>query len=93
MTLEQKREILGDISRVLDNFIDSKPERKTFYTEIPVELLTIKECAEEISGLSVTTIREFIAQGKIPVIRSGKGRCGKILINKADLLDFLRNST
>lgn len=92
MTLEQKQEILSDINKLLDRFIEFDTI-KAVVPELPVELLTIKECAKEISGLSEHTIRQLVAQDKIPAIRTGQGKCGKILINKFALLDFLRNST
>ena len=49
-------------------------------------MLTIKECTEAVKGLSEHTIRKLIAQEKLPYIRTGEGKRGKILINKDDLL-------
>lgn len=54
-----------------------------------IEMLTIKECAQTVHGLSEHTIRQLIAQSKIPYIRTGQGKRGKILINKQALLDYL----
>lgn len=53
-----------------------------------VELLTIKESAELISGLSEHTVRKLVAQGKVKSVRTGEGERGKILINKADLIEY-----
>ena len=53
-----------------------------------VELLTIKECAELIDGLSEHTVRQLVKQGKVKSIRTGVGRNGKILVNKADLIAY-----
>lgn len=57
----------------------------------PVELLTVRECAEAFSGLSEHTIRQLVTQDKIPCIRTGEGKRGKILINKSVLLNYLKN--
>ena len=53
-----------------------------------IELLTIKECAEAVNGLSEHTVRQLIAQGKLPHIRTGAGKRGKILVPKAALLEY-----
>ena len=58
-----------------------------------VEMLTIKECARQISGLSEHTIRHLVLQNKLPHIRTGKGKQGKILIPKSALLEYLRTAT
>ncbi len=58
----------------------SRPEK--------VEMLTIKESAELIDGLSEHTVRQLVKQGKVKSIRTGEGRNGKILVNKADLLAY-----
>ncbi|MDE6709688.1 MAG: helix-turn-helix domain-containing protein [Oscillospiraceae bacterium] len=55
-----------------------------------VELLTIKECTELVKGLSANTVRQLVTQGKIPHIRAGLGKRGKILIKKSDLLAYLK---
>lgn len=53
-----------------------------------VEMLTIKESAELISGLSEHTVRKLVAQGKVKSVRTGEGERGKILVNKADLIEY-----
>ncbi len=53
-----------------------------------VEMLTIKECTEVIQGLSAHTVRQFVKQGKVKSVRTGEGRNGKILVNKADLIAY-----
>lgn len=53
-----------------------------------VEMLTIKECAELIGGLSEHTVRQLVAQGKVKSVRTGEGKRGKILVNKADLVAY-----
>ena len=42
-----------------------------------VEMLTIKECAQQINGLSEHTVRQLVLQNKLPHIRTGQGRRGK----------------
>ena len=53
-----------------------------------VEMLTIKESANLISGLSEHTVRKLVAQGKVKSVRTGEGERGKILVNKADLIEY-----
>ena len=53
-----------------------------------LEMLTIKECAGLISGLSEHTVRQLVKQGKIKFIRTGEGKSGKILVNKADFVAY-----
>ncbi|HNZ99754.1 helix-turn-helix domain-containing protein [Ruminococcus sp.] len=51
-------------------------------------MLTIKESAALISGLSEHTVRQLVKQGKAKSVRTGAGRNGKILVNKADLIAY-----
>lgn len=53
-----------------------------------VEMLTIKECKEVVQGLSEHTVRQLVAQDKVKSVRTGEGKRGKILVNKADLLMY-----
>ena len=53
-----------------------------------VEMLTIKESAALVSGLSEHTVRQLVKQGKVKSVRTGEGRNGKILVNKADLIAY-----
>lgn len=62
---------------------EKKPEK--------VKMLTVKECTELIDGLSEHTVRMLVAQNKIKYIRTGEGVRGKILVNKADLLNYFQN--
>ena len=52
-------------------------------------MLTVHEAAQTIKGLSEHTVRQLVAQGKVPSIRTGAGVKGKILIPKAALLEYL----
>ena len=53
-----------------------------------VEMLTVQECSQAVKGLSVHTVRQLIAQGKIPSIRTGQGKGGKILVSRAALMRY-----
>lgn len=76
--------IADAIDRVTAETAPTAPQAST-----PCEMWTIAEAAEQIKGLSVHTVRQFIAQGKIPSIRTGAGRNGKILVPKAALIKYL----
>ena len=88
-----KTEIITQIAALLSQLVDyndnqhKSPAAKN--PESPVEMLTIKECAKAVTGLSEHTIRQLVAQEKIPYIRTGKGKRGKILISKTSLLEYL----
>lgn len=90
MTLKERQNLLTQITVFINNLsvedetmapTESKAAEK-------IELLTIKECAEAVNGLSEHTVRQLIAQGKLPHIRTGAGKRGKILIPKAALLEY-----
>lgn len=91
--MENKTEIMAQIvallSQLIENDTDSHKESSAEHTAEPVEMLTIKECTRAVSGLSEHTVRQLVAQNKIPYIRTGQGNRGKILISKAALLDYL----
>lgn len=93
MTLKQKNNLIAEITALLEKSIvvdeeNLKPQVCTAQSQ-PPEMLTVKECSQIISGLSEHTVRQWIAQGLIPYIRTGKGKRGKILISKSALLKFL----
>ena len=88
MTQKEKQQLLSQIKSIIDNIsVEEITITQAKSTDKP-QLLTIKECTEEISGLSKHTVRQLIAQNKIPYIRSGAGKRGKILINKSALLKY-----
>ena len=90
---KNKTEIIAQIAALLSQLVESdsvnQNETVSVSNTAPVEMLTIKECAEAVTGLSEHTIRQLVAQEKIPYIRTGKGKRGKILISKAALLEYL----
>lgn len=93
MTLKQKNNLIAEITALLEKSIivdeeNLKTQVCTAQSQ-PLEMLTVKECSQIISGLSEHTVRQWIAQGLIPYIRTGRGKRGKILISKSALLKFL----
>ncbi len=88
-----RQEIISQISALLRQLEDEEPTEKEIEnnSEKTFEMLTIKECAEVVKGISEHTIRQLVAQNKVPFIRTGQGKRGKILVNKSALLDFLQN--
>lgn len=94
MTYKTKQEIITQIVSLLTQLIEAEetqqPESTAHSEDRPVEMLTVKECAKEIKELTENTVRQLIAQGKLPHIRSGQGKHGKILISKDALLSYFR---
>jgi len=88
MTTTEKNKIVDEIMNLLTQLAENNsqptPENK------PVEMLTIKECTEVIQGLSEHTVRQLVAQEKIKSVRTGEGKRGKILVNKADLISYFQ---
>ena len=91
MTSAKREEIIAAMSSLLEPLVDSEPHKVELTTAAPekVEMLTIKECTEAVKGLNEYTVRQLIARKEIPSIRTGQGKRGKILVPKADLLDYL----
>lgn len=94
MTITKRNEIIAQIKSLLSQLIeeDEFVQQKVPDTKKPIEMLTIKECSEQVNGLSEHTVRQLVLQEKIPYIRTGQGKRGKILISKAALLDYLRGA-
>ena len=89
MTLKEKENLISQFIVFVNNIpsecdaqipIATKDER--------IELLTIKECVKEIDGLTECTVRQLIAQDKLPHIRTGAGKRGKILVPKTALIEY-----
>ena len=91
-----KTEIIAQIATLLTQLLESENTQQNEPAAVtepaPVEMLTIKQCTEAVSGLSENTVRQLVAQKKIPYIRTGQGKRGKILISKAALLEYLKKS-
>ncbi len=93
MTLQNKKEIINQITLLLEQLIEAEPTESTPTPEPnvdkPLEMLTVKECAALVNGLSEHTVRQLCAQDKVASIRTGAGRNGKILVSKVSLLKYL----
>lgn len=92
---KNKTEIIAQIVTLLSQLVDENENRQESSSaknsESPVEMLTIKECIKEIPGLRENTIRQLVTQGKLPHIRTGRGKNGKILIAKSALFNYINN--
>ena len=92
MTTTQKKEIVDNILELLIRLTEDRETSVPTTTKTPttdkVEMLTIKECTEVIQGLSEHTVRQLVKQGKVKSVRTGEGKNGKILVNKADLVAY-----
>lgn len=91
MTLTEIERLINEIISLLQARIKTEsdtqaPQALSFPQS--VEMLTIKECLSVVSGLTESTLRKLITQGKIPSIRAGEGANGKILINKTALINY-----
>lgn len=89
MTKERKSELIAQLVSILSELIEANDsEQVSEVKSEAVEMLTVKECTEAVKGLSEHTVRKLVKQEKLPYIRTGEGKNGKILINKADLLAY-----
>ena len=91
MTRNEKQEIITQIATLLARLVDTEEmsvKASENAPEKPVEMLTVKECAAAVKGLSEHTVRQLVVQNKIPYIRTGQGKNGKILISKSALLTY-----
>lgn len=90
MTIAEKREIVNTIINLLlqltaEEEEQEQPASASKPAKVPaqsVKMLTIKECAELIEGISEHSIRMPIAQGKIKAFRTGEGVRGNISSTK-----------
>lgn len=90
MTLQEKKELIKALGVFLETTIETEELQPVKSAEDEtIEMLTIKECKEVAKGLSEHAIRQLVIQGKIPCLRVGKSKRGKILIAKKDFLNFL----
>ena len=96
MTNEQKDEIVTMLIEAISTVIYSVEASKSSTADEKeskaqkVEMLTIKECTEAVQGVSEHTVRKLVKQGKVKSVRTGEGKNGKILVNKADLLAYFQ---
>ncbi len=89
MTQAKKQDIIAKVTSFLSKLLDDEEEIPVASSaEQPIEMLTIRECTQEIRGLNEFTIRQLIARNEIPFVRAGQGKNGKILIPKAVLIAY-----
>ncbi len=91
MKNQEKNELILQIAELLRQLIAVEEPAYSKAEDKPTkpEMLTIKECAALVDGLSEHTVRQLVKQDKIAYIRTGAGRNGKILVSKASLLKYL----
>ena len=74
MTTTQKKEIVDNILELLIQLTEdgenSAPQAAKAPPNDKVEMLTIKESAALISGLSEHTVRQLVRQGKVKSVRT-----------------------
>ena len=88
MTKIEKEKIADQIINLLIQLTNDTEISES--AEKPVEMLTVKECCDAIKGLSENTVRKLVAQNKVKFVRTGEGKRGKILVNKADLISYFQ---
>ena len=91
MTIKQKNELITAVTALLDKMIPVEEDTPTITASkiaLP-EMLTVKECAALVSGLTEHTVRMLVKQNKVKYIRCGEGSRGKILVSKDSLLKYL----
>ena len=93
MKYRNKQELIKQMVNLLNAMIEVEEQAASapVIDNRPMEMLTIKECAQAVAGLSEHTIRQLVLQNKLPHIRTGQGKRGKILIPKSALLDYLKS--
>ena len=87
MTNTEKEHIVNEIMDLLIQLTDTE-QKDSKQEKSPTEMLTIKECTKVVQGVSEHSIRQIVAQGKVKSVRTGEGKNGKILVNKADLMAY-----
>ena len=88
MTLFERQQLIAAITTAIETVFEGDGKCEVEQQDKPTEMLTIHEAAQTVKGLSEHTVRQLVAQGKVPSMRTGAGKNGKILIPKAALLDY-----
>ena len=92
MTINQKNELIAAVTALLERMIpveELEPAPITVSKPALPEMLTVKECAKLVMGLTEHTVRMLVKQNKVRYIRCGEGFRGKILVSKESLLKYL----
>ena len=88
MERKMRNQILDEIMELVAKLRDEESVSATT-TSKPMEMLTVKEAAALVKGVSEHTIRKLVSKDKVHYIRTGEGERGKILISKNSLLDYI----
>ena len=91
MKRDEKTELIAKIAELLMQLIPTDEPAPTISetkSDTP-EMLTVKECAALVPGLSEHTVRQLVKRGDVAYIRCGAGERGKILVSKDSLLKYL----
>ena len=91
MKRDEKAELIARIAELLMQLIatdETAPTISETKSDTP-EMLTVKECAALVPGLSEHTVRMLVKQDKVKYIRCGVGKRGKILVSKDSLIKYL----
>lgn len=91
MKRDEKTELIAKITELLMQLIatdEATPTVSETKSDTP-EMLTVKECAALVPGLSEHTVRQLVKRGEVAYIRCGAGERGKILVSKDSLLKYL----
>lgn len=83
-----REELIATLTALLANVAEEKTAPKEKAVPEKVEMLTVKECCEEIKGLNEYTVRQLVARNEVPSVRCGQGKRGKILIPKSALIAY-----
>ena len=92
MERKMRNQILDEIMELVAKLRDEESVSAPTASK-PMEMLTVKEAAALVNGVSVHTIRKLVAQDNVHYIRTGEGERGKILISKESLLAYLNGMT
>lgn len=83
-----REDLIATITALLANVAEEKTVPKEKAATDKVEMLTVKECCEEVKGLNEYTVRQLVAREALPYVCCGQGKRGKILIPKSALIAY-----
>ena len=91
MKNQENNELIKQIAELLRQLIPTDEGTPNLPMDKPAkpEMLTVKECAALVPGLSEHTVRQLVKRGDVAYIRCGAGKRGKILVSKDSLLKYL----
>ncbi len=81
--------LLNSLISALQNAVATVSETKPTEKANAIEMLSIKESVARFKGVSESSIRTWVRQGRLPAVRAGETGRGKILINPDILRKYL----